>query len=199
MAPDDPNASVPARQFPWGELAGVAAVVLLAAVVFLMVVGYDPAPPPPTANIAPGAAQRLMALPLTRDGRRTAALDLEGARPEETVARQEGGAVRLSFTVQRAGRAMVLEERSGIQIVQLYPLPGRRSKIVNPGETVQITDPSGNELVITEPRGLRRARLILFPPDVDPLNLQPTELARLSRRLIVVERTYWAGRRGERQ
>jgi len=191
------DAAARVRQIPWGELAGVAAVVLLAAVVFLTLIGYDPGPPRQTATVAPGWAQRLMALPPTAEGRRIATLDLEDARPDEHVVREEGAAVRLSFSVERPGRPVVLEERSGIQIVQLYPIPGRRSKIVHPGERIELTDPSGAELVITEPRGLRRVRLVVFPEDVDPLGLQPTELARLSRRLVVVERTYWAGRRGE--
>lgn len=73
---------------PWGELAGAAAVILATGVVFLVVAGRPLAPPRPTAVIAPGMAQRLMALPLTPT--RAASLDFEGARQGERVVREEG-------------------------------------------------------------------------------------------------------------
>jgi len=180
---------------PWGELAGGAAVLLAAAVVYLVVAGGPLAPSRPTAFIAPGMAQRLMALPLTPT--RAASLDFEGARPGDRIVREEGAAVRLSFQLEKPARVLVIEERSGLHLVQLYPRAGRESDPVPAGRRIEVTDPSGAELVITEPRGLRRVRLFMFPEDVDPLSLQPTELARLGGRLIVVERTYKAGRRGE--
>jgi hypothetical protein len=140
-------------------------------------------------------AQRLMALPLTPT--RAASLDFEGARPGERVVREEGAAVRLSFRIEKPARVLVIEERSDLHLVQLFPRAGRQSKPVPAGRQVEVRDPSGAELVITEPRGLRRVRLFMFPEDVDPLSLQPTELARLRGRVIVIERSYKAGRRGE--
>ncbi len=180
---------------PWGELAGVAAVLLAAAVVFLVFAGRPLAPAGPTAVIAPGMAQRLMALPLTPT--RAASLDFEGARPGERVVREEGAAVRLSFRIEKTARVLVIEERSGLHLVQLFPRAGRPSKPVPAGRQIEVRDPSGAELVITEPRGLRRVRLFMFPEDVDPLSLQPTELARLRGRVIIIERSYKAARRGE--
>jgi len=180
---------------PWGELAGVAAVLLGAGVLFLVFVGGPLPPARRTAVIAPGMAQRLMALPLTPT--RAASLDFEGARPAERVVREEGAAVRLSFRLEKPARVLIIEERSGLHLVQLFPRAGRPSKPVPAGRQVEVTDSSGGELVITEPRGLRRVRLFMFPEDVDPLSLQPTELTRLRSRVIVIERSYKAGRRGE--
>ena len=183
------------RRAPWGELAGVAAVVLAAAVVLLVVVGRPPTPDRPTAALSPGMAQRLMALPLTRTP--AASLDLEGVRPGERTVREESAAVRLSFRIERRARALVLEERASLHLVQLFPIAGQPANPIPGGQRIEVTDPSGGVLVIGEPRGTRRVRLFVFPEDVDPLSLQPTELTRLARRLTIVERRYWAGRRGE--
>ncbi len=183
------------RRAPWGELAGVAAVLLAVAVVLLVVVGQPPTPLRPTAALSPGMAQRLMALPPTRTP--AASLDLEGSRPGEYTVREEGAAVRLSFRIERRARALVLEERAGLHLVQLFPIAGQPATPVPAGRRIEVTDPSGGVLVIGEPRGTRRVRLFVFPEDVDPLSLQPTELTRLARRLTIVERRYRAGRRGE--
>ena len=82
-------------------------------------------------------------------------------------------------------------------MVQLYPIAGRPADPIPAGRRIEVTDPAGGTLVIVEPRGTRRVRLFVFPEDVDPLSLQPTELVRIESRLTIIERTYWAGRRGE--
>jgi hypothetical protein len=179
----------------WGELAGVAAVVLAGGVVFLILIGGPSTPRAPTAALAPGTAHRLMSLrprlavPAT--------LELAGSRPGDYPVREEGAAVGLSFRIERPARALVIEDRAGLHLVQLYPIAGRPAEPVPAGQRIEVTDPAGGPLVIVEPRGRRRVRLFVFPEDVDPLTLQPTELVRIESRLTIVERTYWAGRRGE--
>jgi hypothetical protein len=179
----------------WGELAGVAAVLLGGAVVFLILTGGPPTPRVPTAALAPGIAHRLMSLP--PQVRVPASLELAGSRPGDYPVREEGAAVSLSFRIERPGRALVLEDRAGVRLVQLYPIPGRPADAVPVNRAIEVTDPAGGPLVVVEPRGPRRVRLFVFPEDVDPLTLQPTELVRIESRLTIIERTYWAGRRGE--
>jgi hypothetical protein len=180
---------------PWGELAGVAAVFLGAVVLFFVFVAEPPLSPRLTAGIAPGMAQRLMALPPTPT--RAASIHFEDTHPGQRIVREEGAAVRMSFQIEQPGRVLVIEERHGLHLVQLFPAAGRPSVPVPPGQRIEVTDPSGRELVVGFPRGLRRVRLFLFPEDVDPLALQPTELGRLRSQLLVIERNYKAGRRGE--
>jgi hypothetical protein len=182
------------RPSSWGELAGVAAVVLGAGVLFLIVVGGPPKQPVASASIAPGTARRLMALrPRVAI---EATLDLAGERPFDSPIRQEGAAVRLSFRVEARARALVLEDRASLYLVQLYPIAGRPADPIPAGQRVEVTNPGGGPLVVTEPRGTRRVRLVVFPEDIDPLTLQPTELDRVQGRLTVIERTYRAARRG---
>ena len=179
----------------WGELAGVAAVVLAGAVVFLILTGGPSTPRTPTAAIAPGTAHRLMSLRPRMSV--PASLDLAGSRPGTHLIREEGAGVGLSFHIEGRARALVLEDRAGLQMVQLYPIAGRPADPIPAGRRIEVTNPAGGPLVIVEPRGTRRVRLFVFPEDVDPLSLQPTELVRIESRLTIIERTYWAGRRGE--
>jgi hypothetical protein len=183
------------RPSSWGELAGVAAVVLGAGVLFLVVVGGPPKQHVAGASIAPGMARRLMALrPRVAIKAR---LDLAGDRPFDAAIREEGAAVGLSFLIEERARALVIEDRAGIYLVQLHPIAGRPADPIPAGQRVEVTNSRGGPLVVTEPRGSRRVRLIVFPEDIDPLTLHPTELDRVQGRLTVIERTYRAARRGE--
>jgi hypothetical protein len=202
-APAPPPANVGARLLAWirrpsswGELAGVLAVLVTAGVLFLVLVGAPPRPHVPSASLAPGLAHRLMSLPPRTAVKAT--LDLAGSRPFDYTVREEGAAVGLSFVIEAPARALVLEDRAGIHLVQLYPVAGRPAERIPAGRRIEVTDPGGGPLVVTEPRGSRRARLVVFPEDVDPLALQPTELDRIQSRLTIVERIYRAERRGER-
>jgi hypothetical protein len=183
------------RPSSWGELAGAAAVLLAAGVVFLVLVGGPPKPHVPHASIAPGMAHRLMSLRPRVSVKAT--LDLAGDRPFDRAIREEGAAVGLSFRIEARARALVLEDRAGIYLVQLYPIAGRPADPIPAGQRVEVTNPGGGPLVVTEPRGSRRVRLFVFPEDIDPLSLQPTELDRVQSRLTVIERSYLAERRGK--
>jgi hypothetical protein len=175
----------------WGELAGVAAVVLGALVVALVLFDRPSGSRGPVASIAPGVASRLMSLaPRVRI---PASLDLAGAVPGEELVLTEGAGVDLTFRVEAPARALVLEERAGIHLVQLYPAAGRFAEVLEAGQQVRVTASDGGPLVITDPPGKRRVRLVLFPPEVDPLRLQPTELGRMGSQLTVLEARYEAG------
>lgn len=183
------------RSSTWGELAGVAAVVLGALVVALVLFGRPSGTRGPAASISPGVANRLMSL--GPRARIPASLDLAGAAPGEALVLTEGAGVDLTFRVEAPGRALVLEERARQQLIQLYPAAGRGAELLEAGQRVRVTASHGGPLVITNPPGHRRVRLIVFPPEVDPLTLQPTELGRISSRLTVVEARYEAAWRPE--
>jgi hypothetical protein len=179
----------------WGELAGVAAVVLGALVVALILFDRPSGTRGPAASISPGVANRLMSLrPLARI---PASFDLAGAVAGEDLLLTEGSAVDLTFQVEVPSRALVLEDRARQQLVQLYPPAGRGTALLEAGQRVRVTASDGGPLVITNPPGERRVRLIVFPPEVDPLTIQPTELGRLGSRLTVAEHRYEAVARGE--
>ena len=187
------------RSSAWGELAGVAAVVLGALVVALVVLDRPSGTGTrgPAASISPGVANRLMSLgPQTRI---PASLDLAGAVEGEELVLAEGAGVDLTFRVEAPGRALVLEGRAQLQLVQLYPVAGHGSEVLEAGQRVRVTAADGGPLVITDPPGQRRVRLIVFPPGVDPLRLQPTELGRLGSQLTVLEARYEAGWRTGRR
>ena len=93
------------RSSAWGELAGVAAVVLAALVVALIVFGRPAGTRGPAATIAPGLANRLMSMGPQRSI--PAFLDLAGAAPGDRVALGEGAGVDLSFRVLAPARALV--------------------------------------------------------------------------------------------
>lgn len=184
------------RSSTWGDLAGVVAVVLAALVLALVLFGRRPAGPHgPAATISPGVAQQLMSLG-PREGI-AATLDLAGAVPGEDLVLTEGAGVDLSFRVEAPARAVVLEERARRHLVQLYPPAGRGAEVLKAGQRVRVTASDGGPLVIVNPPGARRVRLVVFPPEIDPLTLQPSELARLGSGLTVLERVYSAAWRGE--
>jgi len=175
----------------WGELAGVAAVVLGAVVVALVLFDRPSGSRGPVASIAPGVASRLMSLgPQTRI---PASLDLAGSVPGEELVLGEGAGVDLTFRVDVPARALVLEDRAQIHLVQLYPAAGQASGVLEAGQRVRVTASDGGPLVIVDPPGDRRVRLVVFPPEIDPLTVQPTELGRMASQLTVLEVRYEAG------
>ena len=180
----------------WEDLAGVVAVVLAALVLALILFGRRPTGPRgPATSMTPGVARQLMSLP-PRAGI-PASFDLAGAVTGEDLVLTEGTGLDLSFRVEVPARAVVLEEQVPRQLVLLYPPAGRGAEVLEAGQRVRVTASDGGPLVIINPPGQRRVRLIVFPAEIDPLALQPTELARLGSGLTVVEHRYRAVWRGE--
>jgi len=177
------------RSTTWADLIAVGVVLAVAVVGYLTVFdGFGGAPP--GAGLAPGTARLLMALPP-----RTAipaTLDLEETAAGVTAIRPEGAVVGLSFRVHGESRPLVIEERARRETVVLFPPPGQGSVKVPAWQPVEVTDPGGGMYVVRDPPGPRRVRLVVFPPDVDPLAVQPTELTGLLPKLTIVERHYVA-------
>jgi len=176
-------------------------VVALGLVAAVAVVGYVVSqggvggPQPPLVALSTGAARRLMAERPRVSA--PATLEFIGLPAEEETVITEGAAVPLAFRVERDSRPLVLEQRANMEIVLLFPPAGRPSVVIPASRQVRIEDPRGGTYVLREPAGPRRVRLIVFPPDVDPLTIQPTELGRLLPRLTIVERHFLAAPREE--
>jgi hypothetical protein len=150
----------------WVDLATAAAVVL-AAVVFVRS-SWQPAPQ--GAASATAVYEQLFALsprvatPARLDVVEPPRGDLPGT---------------LAVTVEAESAVLVLERQADGSIVPLFP-PTARERLVRPGE--RLTVPTSLTSLPT------RVRLVVFPPDVDPLSLEPGALRALEGRLTIVER-----------
>jgi hypothetical protein len=171
------------------DLASVALALAVLAGVYLVLVGH-PRGAPPAPTLTPGMLARLWALPARMAI--PARLELAGAEPDERPAREEGAAVGLWFQVDAPSRPLVLERQAERRTILLFPRPGQRSEPVPAGRRVFVTDADGGLYVVRDPPGRRQVRLLVFPPDVDPLTLPAAELERLAPRVTVVERRYVA-------
>jgi len=191
-APDD-QASIPrSGGAGWTDIVAVLLVIAVAAVGYFVTQGGASGPAAPSVPLTPGAARRLMAARprVTTPAR----LDFVGLPPGEVVLK-EGAAVPLVFSVDAPSRPLVLEERSTHEVVLLFPPPGEPSVTLPASSEITIEDPVGGTYVVREPAGPRRVRLIVFPPEVDPFAIQPTELARLIPHLTILEKHYVAAPR----
>ena len=191
-----PDTSGPSRgSFTRTDLVALGLVVVVAVVGYVVSQGGVGGTPPPRVALSTGAARRLMA---ERPRVSTAAsLEFIGLPAREDLVITEGAAVPLAFRVEADSRPLVLEERANAEIVLLFPPAGKPSVVIPASRTMRVEDPRGGTYVLREPAGPRRVRLIVFPPDVDPLTIQPTELSRLLPRLTIVERHFVAAAREE--
>ena len=170
------------------DLAGVGLALAVLVVVYFVLTGPRGGARAPA--LAPGVAARLWALPERQAI--PARLELAGTGPPERPFRKEGAAVGLWFQAEAASRPLVLERQAELWTLQLFPRPGQRSERVPADARIFVTDADGGLYVVRDPPGPRRVRLLVFPPDVDPLALQPAELDALAPRITVIERRYVA-------
>jgi len=195
---DGPSPDAPRRSggsFTRTDLVALGLVLAVAVGGYVISQGGVGGTTPPRGALSTGAARRLMA---ERPRVSTAAtLEFIGLPAREDLVITEGAAVPLVFRVEKDSRPLVLEERANMKIVLLFPPAGEPSVVIPASREVRIEDPRGGTYVLREPAGPRRVRLIVFPPDVDPLTIQPTELSRLLPRLTIVERNFVAAPREE--
>jgi len=155
-----------------GHLAAVAGVVLAAVIGWQIVA--PPIPGPREAARSSDLREALFAL-----------------RPNVTLpATLEGDPPRFRFTVGRDARVVVVERRPDGAFDQIFPSPGASSAVA-PGTSTEAT--------ATLVPGAHRVRLIVFPPDVEPLSLDSSSLFAVEARLTVIERTYRVGPGGQIQ
>jgi hypothetical protein len=95
--------------------------------------------------------------------------------------RIDGDPPAFRVTAGAAANVLVLERNPGGTVEQLFPPPGG-SSAVGPDKPVAVT--------ASLAPGAHRLRLVICPPDVEPLSLDSRSLPTLGARLGVVERTY---------
>jgi hypothetical protein len=161
-----------------GHLSVATAVVFVAFTSWLLVA------PEPLRGVLAGEGTPASQEVVPADPRRAFfALPMRTAIPVTL----EGEGSRLRFQVPKAARALVLHRKPNGRIEQLFPAPGAGSAIA-----------LGQEIAVTasqEP-GLHRVRLLVSPPEVEPLSLDPRALGTVVGRLTVLERTYPVGTGG---
>jgi hypothetical protein len=156
----------------WVDLT-VAAAAVLAAVV-LVRTSWQPAP---RGAASPTAAAYRQLFSLSPRVTTPARLEVV----EQPQADLPG---LLSIEVDADSAVLVLEREADGSIVPLFP-PTAREAVVHAGQRLRVsTSAAALPLVV---------RLAVFPPDVDPLSLDPGALRALESRLTLVEREIAAG------
>jgi hypothetical protein len=92
------------------------------------------------------------------------------------------------FVVTAVARGLVVEKKPNGRVEQLFPAPGG-SSAVEPNNGIEIT--------ASQEPGVHRLRLLICPPDVEPLSLDLSSLSALEAGLTVIERTYVVGAGGQ--
>jgi hypothetical protein len=155
----------------WVDLAAAAAAVFLAVV--LVRVSWQP---PPRSAASPAAVyEQIFAL---------SPRVVTPARLEVVERPQAELPGLLSIEVAAESAVLVLERETDGSIVPLFPTTAREA-VVRPGQRLRVTTSAAPLPSVV--------RLVVFPPDVDPLSLDPGALRALEGRLTLVEREVAAG------
>lgn len=148
------------------------------AVMFVAFVGWQLVAPHPIPGVQAGTPAAAAASGGPSDLRAALfALPLRSSIP----ASLRGEAPVFRLTVSAPARALVVEKKPNGSVEQLFPAPGGGS-LVDPRAGFSFTASGG--------AGVHRVRILLCPPDVEPLSLDPRSLSALAARLTVIEHTY---------
>ena len=155
-----------------GHLSGATAAL------FLALAGWQLLAPKPTKGV-PGGATAPTPLTAAPSDWRVAffALPLRSVVPGSI----QGEPPAFRVTVGAAANVLVLERNPDGGVEQLFPAPGG-SSAVGPDKQVAVR--------ASMAPGAHRVRLLVCPPDVEPLSLDSRSLPVLGMRLSIVERTY---------
>ncbi len=97
-----------------------------------------------------------------------AVLQLDRAEHHPTY--QVGDRQRIGFRVDQTANVILWEERSDGVSYRLFPNRYQSSPLVDAGKTTLIPPPGQGDLSVQAPAGPRVLRLLIFPPNVDPLD-----------------------------
>jgi len=92
-------------------------------------------------------------------------LDRTGRNPVYRI----GDRQRVGFRVDSDSRVLLIEEREDGSTVRLFPNRFQSSTLVSANTTILVPPPGQGDLVVENPAGRRTLRLLILPPDVDPL------------------------------
>jgi len=166
--------------WPVGAIAAVAVVMLIRQGVISenspiagVVLGPGTIPALHAAGLL-GAADRpeqqlveqSHAAPPKRSGGGSLALDRAGSNPTYYL----GDRQRIGISVARDSNVLLTEERPDGTVVRLFPNRFQSSPSVQANQTVLVPPAGQGDLAVEGPPGSRTLRLLIFPPDVDPLS-----------------------------
>ena len=115
-------------------------------------------------------------------------LDRSGTVPRYEV----GDPLRIGFSVQRDAAVVLLARRPGGAVSQYFPNRRRSSPRVGANERVMVPGAGQGYLRVSGPLGRHALRLLVYPPNVDPLEPDADR-----ERSLAVEREFAVvGRRG---
>lgn len=103
--------------------------------------------------------------PPERRAKASLGFDRDGSLPTYSI----GDPQRIGFRLEQEARVVVLEERSDGSIVRLFPNPLQSDSLVQPGERILVPREGQGNMIVDGPTGKRKIRILVFPPDVDPL------------------------------
>ena len=81
-----------------------------------------------------------------------------------------GDRQRIGFRVEKAANVVLWEERADGQSYRLFPNRYQSSSGVEAGKTMLVPPPGQGDLLVQGPAGARVLRLLILPPDRDPLD-----------------------------
>ena len=131
-------------------------------------------------------ADPVLALPPQRAIETEFGINKGGPRPTY----RPGEAMRMGFTVRKGANVVVVETRADGSEVQLFPNFYISSPRVTANQQVLIPPAGQGDMQVEGTAGPRRVRVLVTPPDVDPLKLDRSGMSALAGRVTVLEREY---------
>jgi hypothetical protein len=137
-------------------------------------------------STADNAADPVLALPPQHAIDVDFGINKGGARPVY----RPGEPMRMGFKVKTGANVVVVETRADGSEVQLFPNFYISSPRVPANQQVLIPPAGQGDMQVEGTAGPRRVRVLVTPPDVDPLKLDRSGMSALAGRVTVMEREY---------
>jgi len=190
------------RPSAWAFAGAMAATVLI---LFTLRFGHEQRPEDYTVALSAGpsismrdlviqrrsasdnTADPVLALPPQRSIDVEFGLNKGGTRPVY----RPGEAMRMGFKVRTDANVVLVETRADGSEVQLFPNFYISSSRVQANQQVLIPPAGQGDMQVEGPPGPRRVRILVTPPEVDPLKLDRSGMSALAGRVTVMEREYF--------
>jgi hypothetical protein len=135
-----------------------------------------------------GEAERLREVqeqPVRKSASGSLAFDRTGDSPAYRI----GDPIRIGFKAPTDSSIVIVEERPDGTVTRLFPNRFQSSSRVDAGQTIWVPPAGQGPLEVDGPTGPRTVRVLVFPPDVNPLDPdQPW--AEIRQKASVLEKTY---------
>ncbi len=155
------------RQGVISETSPVAGVVLGPGTIpALHAAGLLEQPAPQANRQEQQFVEQSRSAPPRRSGGGSLGLDRSGSTPTYSL----GDRQRIGISVARDSNVLLVEERGDGSVVRLFPNKFQSSPSIKASQTVLVPPAGQGDLAVEGPPGRRTLRLLIFPPDVDPLS-----------------------------